>query len=119
MTLAEVAAAGIKRFEEYAEKHKLKVKGIEPYNASTVKEKKKGIGAPLSRLTEDIIKDAVDEVLEELAKVGEFTMSEPRDGMRDVQTESRRHGNLSMTFEHGHDSKGNSFLWIYCWYYRS
>ena len=115
-SLAEVADVGMKRFEEYAEKHKLKVKGIERYDASTVKEKKKGIAAPLSRLTEDIVKDAVDEVLDELAKVGEFTMSE-RDAMWDVQTEPRRHGNLRMTFEHGRDSKDNSVLWIYCWYY--
>ena len=46
MTLTSVADVGMRRFEEYAQKHALKVRGIEPYNASETQTKKKGIEIP-------------------------------------------------------------------------
>lgn len=116
MTLAEVADIGAKCLKEY--EPRLKVQGVEAYDASRVEEKKKGIDAMLERLTEDDVRGAVVEVLEQLEKVGKFKMSEPRDKTAKVPTESRRVGNLRITFENPSSvTMGKSVLWIYCWYY--
>jgi hypothetical protein len=115
MTLSEVADVGARCLKEY--EGRLKVKGARAYDGNR-DEKKYGIECMLERLTEADVRRAVVEVLNQLEQVGEFMMSEPRDKIAKVPTESRRVGNLRITFEYSSSvTEGKSLLWIYCWYY--
>jgi hypothetical protein len=92
MTLSEAADVGAKCLKEW--EPRLKVRGVEAYDAARVEEKKKRIDARLDGLTEDDVRAVVVELLNELEEVGEFVMSEPRDKIGKAPAESRRVGNL-------------------------
>ena len=115
MTLAEAAGVGEKCLQEYAPK--LKVRGIEEFS-SNAKWEQQGIKAPLERIREDAIRDAVVKLLEKIRGVGEFVTVTPADKTYNVNRESRQVGELLITFESGSTPEGEHILWIYYHYRR-
>jgi hypothetical protein len=113
MTLAGAADIGEKCLQEYAPK--LKVRGIEEFSPNAQHEKQ-GIKAPLERIREDDIKEAVAKLLERIEGVGEFVTVIPPPKPANVDRQSKQVGDLLITFESGGTSEGEHVLWIYYHY---
>jgi hypothetical protein len=118
MTWAEVVELGRRCLIEYEER--LKVKGIKPYDPSSVEKFNNDLDGGLDRLNPETLKSAIVDVLEKLAKLQDgFIMSEPTEWAKpNVPTATAFHKNLRITFFHPSSiTQGNQRLWIFCYYY--
>jgi hypothetical protein len=118
MTFPEVLAMGKVRLEKYEPILKDRVKGKRPFSQSAVAIRKKYECSPsLASVRAEEIERVIDALLEELAGVGKFVISEP-DPLKGAPYEGiAAHGDLYLSFACGHTGREAELLWVRCWYY--
>jgi hypothetical protein len=116
MTIDEVAEIGKLCLIEC--EGRLTVTGIKGYERGTTKEIAKSKKCDLSALRSDDVRPLILSVLQTLAEVGEFMMSEPKYTIPSSEIRNVEQGDLRLTVSYGWSKQDlTSFLWVSCWCY--
>jgi hypothetical protein len=117
MTMDELEVLGKECLAQY--KSKLDVRGLRPFSFSATKISKR-LDVYLEGTQPESIRPAICELLNGLAGIGAFVMSEPQYAKAPgcIELGNSAEGNLRLTFMYGWSAAdSNSYLWIHCWHY--
>lgn len=117
MTIDDLAKLGKECLVEHATE--MKVRGVRPFDYSAAKIAEH-VECHLPRMQPEDFRPIVDKVLEHLAHIGPFQMSEPEfsKAMSGEELRNVEYQELRLSFKYGLSaSDGASHLWISCWYF--